>query len=103
MAESKSSDFVIMLAQSEDGSLLSEVPNQDVRVVSSLPRGDEAALIRDGDASDLIVVASKEELIVRVGQISNNDGGACNHNVVSRIRVEMDTPCDLATIPDSVV
>ena len=58
MRESKIAHFMVMFAQSVDRLLLLEVPNNDVRVLSTLSRGEQASIVADGEASDRVIVCS---------------------------------------------
>ena len=58
MRERKIAYFMVMLAQSVDRLLLLKVPNNDVRVLSTLSRGEQASIVADGEASDCVIVCS---------------------------------------------
>ena len=59
--------------------------------------------MRYGHASDFIVVPSQEMLVVGVSQISDNDRGAGDHDVVSGIGVQMDAPCDPSGVANGMI
>jgi len=88
---------MVVLRQSENRFLGVVVPDDDVRVLSSLSRGKEGSVVRDSQTSDLVIMGCHEVLVVRVLNITNYDTATSNEGVVFASRVEVDSVLDLAT------
>ena len=61
------------------------------------------AVVRDGHASDQIVVRRQEVLRVRVGEVARHNGGACDADEVLAVRVQEHRVVNLAAESDGVV
>jgi len=92
-----------VLRESKDSSLRIVVPDYDVGVVALLAGGYQVALVREGEASNCIVVGSQEVLAMRVIQVAAHDAAPGDAHVVNRVRVQEDRVGDLAAEADGVV
>ncbi len=81
---------MVMLRKSVNCLLLSEVPDNDVRVFTLLSRGDESSIVRDGQTSDHVVVSRQEVLVVRILNVSDHDAAASDETVLAYPWVQVD-------------
>ena len=90
MAESQIGHFVVVLRQPIDSLLLCKVPDDDVRVLTSLTGSQEVTVAGDGEAGNLVVMGSQEMLVVRVLDVTDDDAASNDKKVLARTRVQMD-------------
>ena len=73
MRESKVGHFMIVLRQSVDCSFLRVVPDNDVRVFTTLACRKHVSISCDSDACNRIVMGCQEMLVVWVLNITDHD------------------------------
>ena len=81
--------LMVMLRESVDGLFLLEVPNYDIRVLTSLARCKQASIVCNCQACDSVVVCGQEMLIMRVLNISDNDAASDNKKVLATSWVQV--------------
>ena len=94
MGESQVAYFVIMLRKSIDGLLAGIVPDDDVRVFSSLTRCKHISIVGYSETGDCIIMSCQEVLIVGVLNVAHDDATADDQDVLARTWMQTDTVDD---------
>lgn len=82
MRKAKQCDFMVVLTKPEDCFFVVVIPDHYVWVLSALSWGKESTIVWNSKTSYLTIMCSKEMLVVRVLQVSNNDAATCNQDVL---------------------
>lgn len=65
--------FVIMLRQAKNGSILFELPNYNVAIITFLATCKQFAIIRNSYACNLIIMCSQKVLILGILYVTNHN------------------------------
>jgi len=82
MRKFKTLNSIIMLRKSKYCFLSFIVPNEYIGVVASLTWSNQSPVVWNSNTSNLIIMTSQKELIMRICQVAYNYRGSCNYYII---------------------